>query len=79
MESIDALKNKKYNQSLNFIQQAKQWPENLGVGKPYDADIDVRLEDWIAYLNYKKMNKPNEATTILDSIIKNSNKVNKRR
>ncbi len=75
MESIDALKSKKYNQSLNFVQQAKQWPENLGVGKPYDADIDVRLEDWIEYLNYKALNKINFANQMLDSIIANSKKV----
>jgi Tfp pilus assembly protein PilF len=75
MESIDALKNKKYNQSLKFIQEAKQWPENLGVGKPYDADIDVRLEDWIAYKNYKALNKTSKANAMLDSIIANSKEV----
>jgi predicted Zn-dependent protease len=74
MESVDALKNKKYNQSLKFIQQAKQWPENLGVGKPYDADIDVRLEDWLAYLNYKAL-KSVKANEMLDLIIKNSDEV----
>jgi hypothetical protein len=71
---VDALKNKKYNQSLKFIQQAKQWPENLGVGKPYDADIDVRLEDWLAYLNYKAL-KSVKANEMLDLIIKNSDEV----
>jgi len=75
MESIDALKNKKYNQSLKFIQQAKLWPESLGVGKPYDADIDVRLEDWIAYKNYKALNKTSLANQMLDSIITNSKEV----
>lgn len=75
MESIDALKSKKYNQSLKFIQQAKQWPENLGVGKPYDADIDIRLEDWVAYKNYKALNKTSNADAMLDSIVTNSDKV----
>lgn len=75
MESVDALKNKKNNQSLKFIQEAKQWPENLGVGKPYDADIDVRLEDWIAYKNYKALSKTSLANQMLDSIITNSNQV----
>ncbi|MGI8950999.1 MAG: DUF5107 domain-containing protein [Chitinophagaceae bacterium] len=75
IESINALKNKKYIQSINFIQQAKLWPENLGVGKPYDADIDVRLENWLAYLIYKSMNKTNQAKQMLDSIIINSKEV----
>ena len=26
---------------------SKEWPENLGVGKPYDDQIDSRLEDYL--------------------------------
>ncbi|MEA4936795.1 MAG: DUF5107 domain-containing protein [Paludibacter sp.] len=29
------------------IAEARQWPRNLGVGKPYDENIDARLEDWL--------------------------------
>ncbi len=29
-------------------QQALEWPEHLGAGKPYEEDIDRRLDDWIA-------------------------------
>ena len=29
------------------IAAAREWPERLGSGKPYDADTDERLEDWI--------------------------------
>ena len=75
MESITAYKNKNYKESFSFIQQARQWPENLGVGKPYDADIDKRLEYWLAYLNYKAMNRTSDANKMLDSIITNSNEV----
>lgn len=75
MESIDAFKNKKYTQSLQFMQEAKQWPENLGVGKPYDADIDARLEYWIEYLNHQTLNKTNLANQMLDSIITNSKQI----
>ncbi len=69
IESIDALERKKYDKALSFSLQAKQWPENLGVGKPYDADIDTRLEDWLAYLSYKGMNKQDKANQTLNSII----------
>ena len=75
MKSIMAFKNKKYKQSISFIQQARQWPENLGVGKPYEADIDKRLEYWLTYLNYKAMSKQTDANEMLDSIITNSNEV----
>ncbi|GHT54451.1 hypothetical protein AGMMS49982_19180 [Bacteroidia bacterium] len=43
-----------YNAALSDIEKSKLWPENLGVGKPYDADIDLRAEDFItAYCNAK--------------------------
>ena len=29
------------------IDEARQYPRNLGVGKPNDDDIDFRLEDWL--------------------------------
>jgi lipopolysaccharide biosynthesis regulator YciM len=75
MESVTAYKNKNYKQSISFVQQARQWPENLGVGKPYDVDIDNRLEYWLTYLNYKAINKTSDANKMLDSIINNSDEV----
>ena len=29
------------------VSEAHEWPHRLGVGKPYDDQIDTRLEDWI--------------------------------
>lgn len=29
------------------ISGARLWPRNLGVGKPYDENIDSRIEDWL--------------------------------
>ena len=75
MQSIDAMRNRKYKAALNFIQQAKQWPENLGAGKPYDEDIDKRLENWLAYKVYVAANEKDKAQQMLDSIITNGNKL----
>jgi len=36
--------------ALARIARARQWPERLGAGKPYDADVDERLEDLLAAL-----------------------------
>lgn len=30
------------------LAEAGQWPEHLGAGKPYDTDIDRRVDEWIA-------------------------------
>ena len=43
---------------------------NLGVGKPYDEDIDMRLEDWMSYLVYEKTKKTDLAKTTLEKISK---------
>jgi predicted membrane protein len=40
------------------------------VGKPYDEDIDTRLEDWMNYLCYQKLNKTAWADDMLKRIIK---------
>ncbi|MEI6049804.1 MAG: DUF5107 domain-containing protein [Bacteroidota bacterium] len=70
MQAVQMMQKKNYKASLKFITEARQWPENLGVGKPYDEDIDYRLEDWMAYLCYRKMKNNNEAEVILTNIIK---------
>jgi tetratricopeptide (TPR) repeat protein len=69
MLALEEMKNKNYDQALNYITAARQWPENLGVGKPYDSDIDERLEDWLAYENYIRLNNEQAAQQMLDKII----------
>ncbi|MBS1668230.1 MAG: DUF5107 domain-containing protein [Bacteroidetes bacterium] len=69
MQAVEQLERKKYAKALSFVDQSKQWPENLGVGKPYDDDIDLRLEYWISYLVYQKTNKKVLAETMLQKII----------
>jgi hypothetical protein len=34
--------------ALALIAKAREWPERLGAGKPYPADVDERLEDLLA-------------------------------
>jgi hypothetical protein len=31
-----------------LVAKAREWPERLGSGKPYAADVDERLEDWLS-------------------------------
>jgi len=40
----------------------------LGVGKPYDQDIDTRLEDWMSYQCYVSKNETEKATIYLQKI-----------
>jgi predicted Zn-dependent protease len=55
MQAVEKLKAKNYQAALNYITDAKKWPANLGVGKPYPENIDERLEDWMSYLCYTKI------------------------
>ncbi len=58
MQAIDALKKRDIKKALRFTEASTFWPENLGVGKPYDNYIDYRLENWLRYLaDSKKSDK----------------------
>lgn len=45
--AMEQLSHKNYKQVVNSVETSKEWPENLGVGKPYDNMIDNRLEDYL--------------------------------
>ena len=70
MQAAQMMKKNNYKASLKLISEARQWPENLGVGKPYDEEIDYRLEDWMTYICYHKMMKNSEAEGLLKNIVK---------
>lgn len=61
MQAVEALGRKKPKEALSFIEAAAKWPENLGVGKPYDADIDSRLEQFLTSVCLESMGRKSEA------------------
>ena len=65
--ALDWMKAKKYRNALESINMAKQWPENLGVGKPYE--VDERLENFIALQCYKKLNDNKSVGKMQERII----------
>ena len=69
MQAIQAMKNGKYKIALSFIKQAGEWPENLGVGKPYDIDIDGRLEQFLLYKCLLQLKQKDAADEQLDKIL----------
>lgn len=44
MKAIAYYKDQNFDLALQFIEKARLWPENLGVGRPYDPD--ERIEDF---------------------------------
>jgi len=65
--AMDAYAAKKYKKSLKFIAQSRTWPENLGVGKPYDTD--ERLPDFLESLCNKAMGKGTKASGLEKGIM----------
>ncbi|QIL42324.1 hypothetical protein G7074_25535 [Pedobacter sp. HDW13] len=68
MQAINEIKLKHYKQALSLISDAKKWPQNLGVGRPYAENIDERLENWMDYLCYQKMGNQQAAQTALQQV-----------
>lgn len=68
MQAVDQLKRGKFSEASASVNKARQWPEQLGVGKPYDADIDDRLEKYMEgiILHKSKKGTPNSWKNVVD-------------
>lgn len=69
MKGIDCLKKKQYVRALGHVKTSMLWPENLGVGKPYDEDIDMHFENYLQGVIYEKMNKKKQASLYFEKVI----------
>lgn len=68
MLAAGEMEKKQYKKALQYINASQQWPEQLGVGKPYDEDIDARLENWMLYHCYTRLKRTKEAAAALQKI-----------
>lgn len=53
--SLDLIKQGQYQAAIALLNQSKEWPESLGVGKPYDPD--ERIADYLLAYCYQKLGK----------------------
>ncbi|MCY1721806.1 DUF5107 domain-containing protein [Prolixibacteraceae bacterium Z1-6] len=67
MDAIDKLQKNKSKSAISRINQARQWPENLGVGKPYETD--ERIEDYLESLYWHKKGNVSIANKLENSIV----------
>jgi hypothetical protein len=58
-----------FDDALRLVGTARQWPENLGAGKPYPADLDERLEDWFTAKCQFARKDPDAARQSLERIL----------
>ena len=69
MLAVENMKAGNCKKALQYVTDSKLWPERLGSGKPYDGDIDTRLEDWLSYECLVKTKNSKTAKQMLDKII----------
>ena len=64
--AIKKIDDGKIDDAIKLIIKSKLWPEELGVGKPYKPD--ERIQNFLLYICYKKLGKPNHKF-FLDEIV----------
>ncbi len=67
LSALNDIKSKKYSKALKETHLAREWPETLGVGKPYDTD--ERIEDCLEMLVWKKKGQTGKVETLQKSVI----------
>jgi Tfp pilus assembly protein PilF len=65
--AINLMKDGNYKEAIGKLNKSKEWPENLGVGKPYDPDN--RIQDYLEALCYEKLGLPLKAKSLQDEIL----------
>jgi tetratricopeptide (TPR) repeat protein len=64
MMALNDMEKGDFSAAIVNVEKARQWPESLGVGKPYDDDIDERLEKFLQAVCLERMKKKSEADKI---------------
>jgi len=71
MVAVDRLGRGEGREALTHIARAREWPERLGAGKPYPADVDERLEDWLEAVAFHQLRRgpvPMAPPVLTDSV-----------
>jgi predicted Zn-dependent protease len=63
----DYLMKKKYKAAISILEKSKEWPENIGVGKPYDPD--ERMQDYLLAISYGATVDPDQESQLLQNIV----------
>lgn len=66
--ALQAIESGKLREASQFVAQARLWPHNLGSGKPFDENIDSRLEDWLDAVIAAKSGNTAEAGSLFTKV-----------
>jgi len=59
-QAFDFFESKNYKQAIKNAKKAKNWPANLGVGRPYE--VDERIEDFLIARAFKELGNKEKAS-----------------
>ncbi len=71
MAAVEHMKAGGFDAALQRVAEAREWPERLGVGKPYPADTDERLEDYLAAQCLARQGRTAESDALLGKLALN--------
>jgi len=52
-QALSDMKADRYNQAIKWLEESKEYPENLGTGRPYNPDY--RIQDTLQRISYERM------------------------
>jgi tetratricopeptide (TPR) repeat protein len=67
MEGVEFYNSKKIKSALGSIQKAREWPENLGVGRPFV--VDERIEDFFEATCLTARNRTKDAERLYSKVM----------
>ena len=59
-------KKENFVKAIGLLDEARKWPENLGVGRPYDAD--ERIEDCLQALCYRRLGNGEKENALMQAV-----------
>lgn len=65
--ALEKIKQNQYIQALEYLEKAQTWPENLGVGQPYDPD--VRLQKFLEAFVHRQLGNEDRAGELYDDVV----------
>jgi tetratricopeptide (TPR) repeat protein len=71
LSALELIKGKKYKNALAKIEESRQWPENLGVGEPYN--VDNRIQDYLTAYCLDKLGRSSEINKLHDKVFEYTN------
>jgi len=66
--ALAALKKNNFYKAIAILIKSKEWPENIGVGKPYQPD--ERVQNYMLAVAYSKTGDSEKSKILLDSVMK---------